>query len=114
MGSWDTPFDVSMLGNGKRVTILCETEQDAAELMVVLLSNDIKWVTGDRLNPEKTNFGIHQPTCYFVDGSNLRYGSTDSAERSPWNSYTKCTFYAATQEFEAADENEFLAMIGGK
>ena len=50
--------------------------------------------------------------CFYAKGSRIYYGPKYSTEEAPWRSYTKCTFYGVTSDFEPADDNEMSKFLG--
>lgn len=112
MNQWDFPFNESMIG--QKIVIRCCAKEDAEELMQILHACGAHWRGGEPL-PEITHFreSDNGGTAYFLSEDKvLTYSDVRHGEDPSNNEYIKCTFYAATQEFEAADDNEFLAMIG--
>lgn len=110
---WETAFDLSMLEHN--VIILCQSEQLAEELMVVLGENGVKWRGGEPPTDDSRWDEHCEGTCYWVESRRLSYGSKDFADEDPdeeYENHIKCTFYGETEDFEPASNGELMAFLG--
>lgn len=83
------------------------------EMARVLDENGFRFGNGVSPIDEDVDWDEHgEDFCFYAKGSRIYYGPKYSTEEAPWSSYTKCTFYGVTSDFEPADDNEMSKFLG--
>lgn len=110
---WDKPFEIEMLANENGVVINCPSVEAYIEMARVLDEHGFRFGNGVSPIEEDIDWVEHgEDFCFYAKGSRIYYGPKYSTEQAPWRSYTKCTFYGATSDFEPADDNEMSKFLG--
>lgn len=110
---WDKPFELEMLANENGVVINCPTVEAYMEMARVLDEHGFRFGNGVSPIDKDVDWDEHgEDFCFYAKGSRIYYGPKYSTEEAPWRSYTKCTFYGVTFDFEPADDNEMSKFLG--
>lgn len=111
MGSWDTPFDESMLGREK-VVINCPYGELVSTLTQILDEHNVRYGDGDKASWKSFWDDYKENACFYVnEQKRLWHGPKSSTKDYPWSEFFKCTFYLEPES--NIDEEDYLAVLFG-
>ena len=96
-----------------RVLVACETEEDAAELLEILVKNGYSWASGAKINPCDNCWGIYkQRTFYAIDfcKKSLLYGNIGGRYEKVFDKSSKFV-YQSVQNFDEPSKDDVLSFL---